>query len=148
MKQEYIECSAFQTQNERKTILPAIVVLPHINAFEVKINPSELEWELQVDMVGRMLIRYQPQSDLFTDLQELLLLHRPKDNRCRIEKLRSYYWVSSTNFEEEKKEESQSRKNIEQGEVRQKFHHNFPQNRLTDHRINKAFTTLRTYRQR
>ncbi len=130
------------------TSTATVAVLPEIPEKEITIKPSELEWQF-----------YRASTQGCQNVQKVSsavrLIHRPtristtceqertqeQNRQIALQLLRAKLWQR----EEEKKQSTinQQRAAIGRGMRAEKIRtYNFPQNRVTDHRLNKKFHNL------
>lgn len=130
------------------TSTATVAVLPEIEEREVYINPSDLEWEFyragghggqNVNKVSTAVrLRHKPTGIVVATQTER---YQEQNRRIALSLLRSRLWE----IEEEKKSQTlgQARSLIGRGMRAEKIRtYNFPQNRVTDHRINKSWHNL------
>ncbi|OGG16688.1 hypothetical protein A3D77_02910 [Candidatus Gottesmanbacteria bacterium RIFCSPHIGHO2_02_FULL_39_11] len=130
------------------TSTATVAVLPEIEESEVYIDPSDLEWEFyrsgghggqNVNKVATAVrLRHKPTGIVVTASQERF---QEQNRRIALSLLRAKLWEA----EEERKmaELGSARSAIGRGLRSEKIRtYNFPQNRVTDHRINKSWHNL------
>lgn len=130
------------------TSTATVAVLPQIEQNQISLNPADLEWQFfrasshggqnvqKVSSAVRLI--HKPTGLIVTSQQE----RSQEQNRVlALELLRSRLWEQ----EELKKEKTMAgyRSAVGQGMRAEKIRtYNFPQNRITDHRINKSWGNL------
>lgn len=130
------------------TSTATVAVLPEIEESESYINPSDLDWEFyrsgghggqNVNKVATAVrLKHRPSGMVVTASQERF---QEQNRRIALSLLRSKLWEA----EEERKmaELGSARSAIGRGLRSEKIRtYNFPQNRITDHRINKSWHNL------
>jgi len=130
------------------TSTATVAVLPEIEEQEVYINPGDLGWEFyrsgghggqNVNKVSTAVrLHHKPTGIVVTAQTER---YQDQNRRIALSLLRSKLWE----IEEEKKAKAigQTRSLIGRGLRAEKIRtYNFPQNRITDHRINKSWHNL------
>jgi len=130
------------------TSTATVVVLPEIPETEVKINPQDLDWQFyrastqggqNVQKVSTAVrLSHRPSGSVVTCEQERF---QEQNRKLALELLRAKLWEQ----EELKKESTVSgyRSAIGRGTRAEKIRtYNFPQNRVTDHRLGKSWHNL------
>ncbi len=130
------------------TSTAVIVVLPHIQEASVKLNPSNLEWQFfragghggqNVNKVSTAVrLTHKPTGLVVTASRER---YQEANRKIALELLASKLFQ----LEEEKRKGLVYSyvQNVGSGERADKIRtYNFPQNRLTDHRLGKSFHNL------
>lgn len=131
------------------TSTATVAVLPLIPETEIKINPSDLDWQFyrastqggqnvqKVSTAVRLI--HKPSNLTVTCEQER---SQEQNRRIALELLRSKLWQKK---EEERKSQISGlrRTAVGRGMRSEKIRtYNFPQNRITDHRLNKKWHNL------
>ncbi len=130
------------------TSTAVMVVLPHIQETSIKLNPSDLEWQFyrsgghggqNVNKVSTAVrLTHKPTGVVVTASRER---YQEANRKIALELLAAKLYQ----LEEEKRKGLVYSyvKNVGSGERADKIRtYNFPQNRLTDHRIGKSFHNL------
>ncbi|MBI2612112.1 PCRF domain-containing protein [Candidatus Gottesmanbacteria bacterium] len=130
------------------TSTATVAVLPEIEEAQIYINPADLEWEFfrsggkggqNVNKVSTAVrLKHRP-TDIVVQAQTER--YQEQNRRIALTLLRGKLWE----IEEEKRLSrlGGARSAIGRGMRAEKIRtYNFPQNRLTDHRINKSFHNL------
>ena len=130
------------------TSTATVAVLPELEDAAIHINPGDLDWEFyrsggkggqNVNKVSTAVrLRHRP-SDTVVECQQERYQGQNRENALRI--LRGKLWER----EEQKKLDTleKARNLIGRGLRAEKIRtYNFPQNRVTDHRINKSWHNL------
>ncbi|PJE68898.1 hypothetical protein COU96_02710 [Candidatus Shapirobacteria bacterium CG10_big_fil_rev_8_21_14_0_10_38_14] len=132
------------------TSTATVAVLPEISITEIILNPTDLEWQFyrastqggqnvqKVSSAARLT--HKPTGISVTCEQERT---QEQNRQIALQLLRAKLWER----EEEKRQStiSQQRSAIGRGMRSEKIRtYNFPQNRITDHRLNKKFYNLDT----
>lgn len=130
------------------TSTASVVVLPEIKESEVKINPADLDWQFfrastqggqNVQKVSTAVrLTHKPTGIVVTAQEERF---QEQNRRIAMDLLRSKLWEKQ---EEEKEQKIAGyRSAIGRGMRAEKIRtYNYPQNRVTDHRINKSWGNL------
>lgn len=130
------------------TSTAVIVVLPQINEQEIRINSSDLDWQFyraggkggqNVNKVSTAVrLSHKPTGIVVTSSRER---YQEANRRIALQLLASKLYQLA---EEKRKGITHSYvKDVGSGERAEKIRtYNFPQNRLTDHRIGKSFHNL------
>ena len=139
---------ATEKRGRTHTSTATVAVLPVISEGEVKINPQDLEWQFfraggaggqNVNKVSTAVrLTHKPSGIVVTSQQEREQL---KNRNITLELLRAKLWE----LEEEKKIETIAghRSAIGRGMRSEKIRtYNYPQSRVTDHRIKKSWGNL------
>jgi peptide chain release factor 1 len=138
-----------EKQGRIHTSTASVAVLPEIPESQIKINPDDLEWQFTraggpggqyVNKAATAVrLTHKPTSIVIAVRQERI---QQQNKSIALELLRSKLWQ----LEEEKKLQtldSQRKSAVGRGMRSEKIRtYNFPQNRVTDHRINKSWHDL------
>jgi peptide chain release factor 1 len=130
------------------TSTATVAILPEIPESEVKVNPQDLEWQFfrastqggqNVQKVSSAVrLKHQPSGIVVTSEEER---SQEQNRKLALDLLRAKLWQR----EEEKKEAEIKgyRSAIGRGMRAEKIRtYNYPQNRVTDHRLNKSWKNL------
>ena len=130
------------------TSTATVVILPEITEQEIKINPGELDWQFfrasskggqnvqKVSTAVRLI--HKPSGIIVTAHQERF---QEQNRKIALDLLRSKLWEK--NEEEKERTVAGYRSVIGRGMRSEKIRtYNFPQNRVTDHRIKKSWGNL------
>jgi peptide chain release factor 1 len=130
------------------TSTATVAVLPEIKANKVRVNPDDLGWQFfrastqggqnvqKVSSAVRLI--HKPTGITVTSQQERA---QEQNRKIALDLLRSKLWERQQEKKKEKK--SDYRSAIGRGMRAEKIRtYNFPQNRVTDHRINKSWGNL------
>lgn len=130
------------------TSTATVAVLPKIKATEVKINPSDLDWQFyrastqggqnvqKVSTAVRLI--HKPTGITVTSEQER---YQEQNRKIAMDLLRSKLWEKKQ--AEKEKKIAGYRSAIGRGMRAEKIRtYNYPQNRVTDHRVNKSWGNL------
>lgn len=131
------------------TSTATVAVLPEVSETEVKINPNELDWQFfrastqggqNVQKVSSAVrLTHRTSGLVITSQQERT---QEQNRKLALDLLRAKLWQK----EEEKRQEevdSTRRAAVGRGMRAEKIRtYNFPQNRVTDHRVNKSWKNL------
>jgi len=130
------------------TSTATVTVLPEIEEREIYINPTDLEWEFfrsggkggqNVNKVSTAVRLHHKPTGIVTSAQTER--YQEQNRRIALTLLRSRLWEAK----EEKKLQTlgMARSAVGRGMRAEKIRtYNFPQNRVTDHRINKSWHNL------
>jgi peptide chain release factor 1 len=130
------------------TSTATVAILPKINEQEVKVNPSDLDWQFfrastqggqnvqKVSSAVRLI--HKPTGIVVTSEQERF---QEQNRKIALDLLRAKLWEKQE--EEKEKTIAGYRSVIGRGMRAEKIRtYNYPQNRVTDHRINKSWGNL------
>jgi peptide chain release factor 1 len=130
------------------TSTATVAVLPEIPESEIRINPQDLEWQFyrastqggqNVQKVSSAVrLKHHPSGVVVTSEEER---SQEQNRKLALDLLRAKLWQR----EEEKKEAEikDYRSAIGRGMRAEKIRtYNYPQNRVTDHRLNKSWKNL------
>lgn len=130
------------------TSTATVIVLPEIEEQEIYLNPADLEWEFfrsgghggqNVNKVATAVrLRHKPTGLMIAAQQERT---QEQNRKIALSLLRAKLWEMG----EEKKLQTlaEARTLIGRGMRAEKIRtYNFPQNRVTDHRVNKSWHNL------
>lgn len=139
---------ATEKRGRLHTSTATVAVLPEIKADEININPSEIDWQFyrastqggqNVQKVSTAVrLTHKPTGIVVTSEQERF---QEQNRNIALELLRAKLWEK----EEEKKmaEIADYRSPIGRGMRAEKIRtYNYPQNRVTDHRVNKSWGNM------
>ena len=139
-----------EAQGRIHTSTASVAVLPEVSAKAVEINPNDLEWSFSraggaggqnVNKVNTAVeLLHKPSGIKVESRRER---HQEKNRAIALEQLRSMLWQ----IEEDKKLEAigDARSTIGRNMRAEKIRtYNYPQNRVTDHRINESWYSLDT----
>ncbi len=131
------------------TSTATVAVLPQVSDTQVSLNPNDLEWQFfrastqggqNVQKVSSAVrVRHKPTGMVVTCQQERTQV---QNREIALDLLRSKLWQKQ---EEEKTGQitDMRREAVGRGMRAEKIRtYNFPQNRVTDHRLNKSFHNL------
>ena len=130
------------------TSTATVVVLPEIKESEVSINPNDLEWQFttggghggqNVNKVSTAVrLTHKPTGIVITAREERF---QEQNRKIALDLLRSKLWERQE--EEKLRTVAGYRSLIGRGMRSEKIRtYNYPQDRITDHRINKSFGNL------
>ena len=130
------------------TSTASVVVLPKINSHEINIRPDELDWSFfrsggaggqNVNKVSTAVrVTHKPTGIVVSCQQERSQL---QNRELALDLLRAKLWERQQ--AKQQANLSQARSAIGSGDRSEKIRtYNFPQNRVTDHRINKKWQNL------
>jgi peptide chain release factor 1 len=130
------------------TSTATVAVLPENLSFEVSVNPADLEWQFyrassqggqnvqKVSSAVRLI--HKPTNTVVTSEQERTQV---QNRAIALGLLKEKLQIAQTKRQKEVDQEMRS--GIGMGRRSEKIRtYNFPQNRVTDHRINKSFHNL------
>ncbi|MCJ7828047.1 PCRF domain-containing protein [Patescibacteria group bacterium] len=131
------------------TSTATVTVLPLIPATELKINPNDLDWQFyrassqggqnvqKVNTAVRVI--HKPTNTVVTCQTER---YQEQNRKIALELLRAMLWEKKQSSENKKVDDIR-RKAVGRGERAEKIRtYNYPQNRVTDHRIKKSWHNL------
>jgi peptide chain release factor 1 len=132
------------------TSTAAVVVLPQISQSQIEINPANLEWQFyrsgghggqNVNKVSTAVrLTHKPTGIVVTASEERF---QQQNRQIALELLRAKLWQARE--EKKEKEIAGYRQAGASGRRSDKIRtYNFPQNRVTDHRLNKKWGNLDT----
>lgn len=138
-----------EKQGRVHTSTATVAVLPEIPESQIRVNPEELEWQFtragghggqNVNKVNTAVrLTHKPSGIVISVRQERL---QQQNKAIALELLRSKLWQ----VEEEKRQqtiESARKQAVGRGMRAEKIRtYNYPQNRVTDHRIKKSWKNL------
>lgn len=130
------------------TSTATVVVLPEVREKEIEINPRDLDWQFyrsgghggqNVNKVSTAVrLTHKPTGTIITCSEERF---QQQNRIIALSLLRSRLWEKEE--ERKSKEIADYRSPIGQGTRSEKIRtYNYPQNRVTDHRIKKSFGNL------
>lgn len=130
------------------TSTATVAILPEIKEKDIEINPKKLEWQFfrastqggqNVQKVSTAVrLKHRPSGIVVTSEQER---HQEQNRKIALELLRAKLWERQE--EEKAKTIAGYRSPIGRGMRAEKMRtYNFPQNRVTDHRIKKSWGNL------
>lgn len=140
-----------ESQGRVHTSTATVAVLPQVNAQEVEIKDSDLDWAFSraggpggqnVNKVSTAVrLTYKPTGEVIAVREER---YQARNKEIALELLRARLWQRQQ--EEKERELAKTRSQaVGTGMRAEKIRtYNFPQNRLTDHRLKKSWYNLET----
>lgn len=138
-----------ETQGRIHTSTATVAVLPEINPKQVELKDSELEWNFSrsggpggqnVNKVATAVrLTHVPSGQVVSVRQERT---QQRNREIALERLRQLLWKQRQE-EQQKKLKTTRSQAVGTGDRAEKIRtYNFPQNRVTDHRINQSWHQL------